>query len=177
MTIYKINPDNEVSSYWDVEPSSNKEVEALKETDGFKRLSKGLQDAAVGELAGSEAIVKPSVALIEELTDFMNFQNLRVRASYKARKEAIIAELQGKVADEQVAMTRKAADLSAEQLKQNITKGTIKVGNATVSDGVPVEGVELSTIAYLDALIKKGKDDAANRRAKAVANKAAKGGE
>lgn len=175
MAIYKINETDPEKYRWDNEPASTKELDVLRQSDGFKLLSKGIQDAAVAELVGSETVVKPSENWIAETTQFISLQNMRVRSTYKARKDGIIQMLQGNVDGATVDRIRKLAELSPEQLKQTITTGLVKDGKVKVSNGVPIDGVEMATIAYLDELIQDGKKKAAVRRAKAEANKSGKG--
>lgn len=173
MSIYHRNADNPASVHWTTKPAVS--VEDKKKTvRGFANLPATIQQATIETWereASSEVSVEPTVGLVAAMTNLITDLNKRSNASYDARKEAIVAVSQGSLSEDEIRRIKDASGLSAKAYRDSLhykdDNGSEKIA----------EGVSKDTITFLDELIKQGKAEAAARKAKAAANKAAKGDE
>lgn len=171
MAIYHRNADNPASVYWTTKPAVSVE-DKKKSVRGFANLPADIQQATLerwAREANSEVSVVPTVELVAAMTMLITDLNKRSNATYDARKEAIVAVSQGSLSEDEILRIKTASGLSAKAFRDTLhykdDSGREKIA----------EGVSKDTVAFLDNLIEQGKAEAAARRAKADANKAAKG--
>lgn len=181
LPIRKLFPNDPAKLTWTTAPVVTAVEQKVKQRALYSSLKGAERRRKVAEWEDAETnfiIEKPTVEAIEEATELIDDLNARARDSYESRRIMIVLVLAGDQSEEDIDDVRFASGLSPEKLKQAITTGTTRDENGTViSNGVPADGIEQSTIAYLDRLIQQGKDEAKHRRDVAAKNKAMKSGD
>jgi hypothetical protein len=178
LPVRKIFPSDPSKLAWTTDPVMTAAEQKVKQRALYGSLKGVERRRKVAEWEDAETnfvIEKPTVEAIEEATELINDLNSRGRDSYDSRRIMIVLALAGDQSEEDIDDVRFASGLSPEKLKQAITTGTTRDDNGTVlSNGVPAEGIQQSTVAYLNRLIQQGKDEAKHRRDVAAMNKATK---
>ncbi len=181
LPIRKLFPNDPAKLTWTTTPVVSAAEQKVKQRALYSSLKGAERRRKVAEWEDAETnfiIEKPTVEAIEEATELIDDLNSRARDSYESRRIMIVLVLAGDQSEEDIDDVRFASGFSPEKLKQAITTGTMRDENDTVvSNGVPANGIEQSTIGYLDRLIQQGKDEAKHRRDVAVKNQAIKSGE
>lgn len=163
-------PNDPAKIFWSRKLAPSAEEMMKKKTAVLGGLTDEMADDLIAEWEDAEKNYKEgdsSLAAITAVTRLIDQANARARDSYEVRRIMIVRELQGERSDRQIEAVRRRSGLSVEKLKQAITTGTVKEGTMAVSNGVPVDGIQQSTLDYLDGEIEKGKEAARHRKAKA----------
>lgn len=174
--LHKLFPNDPTKLNWSLERPLTLDEQMTKQRAMLAALRGAVRKAQLEEWKDAETNfeVDNETDDIEEMTELLDELNSRARGVLEARRIKIIRRLTGSVSKEEIDLVKLESRLSPEKLKQAITTGTVKEGSTVVSNGILVDGVEESTVAYLDRLIQQGKDEAKHRRDKAAANAAEK---
>lgn len=149
MTVYKLFKDDPTRAYWTIDEPTNADVKKAKSASWFNKLPREQQESIIATLStGEEYVETPSIELVEEMSKQIDYWNTQANKSYAARKEFVIELLQGKQADAQVELVRKATKLTAANFLKLIKHP---------DTGEVAKGVQPSTIAYLEGLVAEGK--------------------